>query len=65
MVREMIRDAREALFEVPTKREGQKPIVFGRVETEPIACESSGDNSESPQFFHYGQKSCHMMERIG
>jgi len=23
------------------------------------------DNSESPQFFHYGQKSLHMMKRMG
>ena len=29
------------------------------------ARESSWGDSESPQFFHYGQKSCHMMERMG
>jgi len=65
MVREKIGDVRKTLFEVPAKREGQKLILFGRVESKPIACESLGGNSESPQFFHYGQKSHHMMERMG
>jgi len=64
MVREEIGDARKAFFEVPTKRKGEKPILFERIESEPIACESSGSRSESPQFFHYKQKSCHMMERM-
>jgi len=44
---------------------GLKVILFKRIETEPVACESSGSNSESPQFFHYGQKLCHMMKRMG
>ena len=48
LVREMISDAHKALFEVPAKRKGQKSILFGRIESEPITCESSGDNSESP-----------------
>jgi len=48
----------------PSKK-SQKLIQFGRIETEPMAYESSGGNSESSQFFHYGQKSCHMMERMG
>ena len=65
LVCEKIESAHDALFEVPARRKGQKPNLFGRIETEPVACESSGGNSESPQFFHYGQKSCHMMERIG
>jgi len=29
-------------FEVPTKRKGQKPILFEWIEIEPVACESSG-----------------------
>jgi len=41
MVRKKIRDAYNALFEVPAKHEGQKPILFGRIEFEPIAYESS------------------------
>jgi len=65
LVCEKIISAYNALFEVPAKRKGQKPILFGRIETEPVACESSGDNSGSLQFFHYGQKSRHMMERMG
>jgi len=54
MVRERIGDARKSFFNVPSKRKGQKPILFGRIEAKPIACESSGDESESPQFFYYG-----------
>jgi len=65
MVHEKIRDACKALFEVPAKREGQKPILSGRVESEPIACKSSGGNSESPQFFHYGQKQRHIWKEWG
>ena len=67
LVRKKIGDAHNALFEVPVKRKGQKPILFGQVKTEPVACENSGGNSESPQFqfFYYGQKSRHMMERMG
>ena len=61
MVREEIRDELKALFEVPTKLEGPKPILFGRIKSESIAYESSGGNSESPQFFHYEQNSRHMM----
>jgi len=55
MVHEKIRDVYNAIFGVPAKRQGQEPILFGRNECEPIAYESSGGNSESPQFFHYGQ----------
>ena len=65
MVHEKTDDARQASFEVPTKRKDQKPILFGRIESEPIAYESLGGGYESPQFFHYGQKSHHIMERMG
>ena len=40
-------------------------FYFGRIETEPVACESSEGESKSPQFFHYGPRSHHMMERMG
>jgi len=65
LIREKIEVAHNALFKVPAKRKSQKLILVGRIETEPVACESSGGNSESSQFFHYGQKSRHMMERMG
>ena len=65
MVRRKVKDAHNAFFEVPAKRKGQNPILFEQIETELIACESSGGNSEPPQFFHYGQKSHHMTERMG
>jgi len=60
-----IGDACNALLEVPAKRECEKPILFGRIESEPLAYESSGGNSESPQFFHYEQMSHHMMKKNG
>ena len=65
MVRKKIGNACKTLFKVPAKRKSQKIILFGRIESELIAYESSGDGSESPQFSHYEQKSCHMMERMG
>jgi len=48
MIQEKIGDARKTLFEVPAKRKGQNPILFERIESEPITCESSGAGSESP-----------------
>jgi len=43
MRREKITDAYNALFDVLAKREGQKPILFGRIESEPIALKAQGD----------------------
>ena len=63
LIREKIESANNA-FEVPAKRKAQKPILFRRIETEPVAYEISGGNSVSLQFFHYGQKSRHMMKRV-
>jgi len=48
LVREKIGGVYSALFEVLAKQKGQKSILFGRIKTEPVVCESSGDNSESP-----------------
>ena len=42
MGRKKIEDAYNTLFEVPAKWECQKPILFGRIKSEPIACESTG-----------------------
>ena len=47
MVYEKIGDAHKTLFEVPTKRKVQKPILFERIESEPIACENLVGGSES------------------
>jgi len=66
MVHKKFKDACKAFFEAPVKRKGgQKPILFERIESEPIACENSRGGSESPQFFHYGQKPHHMMKTNG
>jgi len=64
MVREKA-DAPGAFFEVPAKHKGQKPILFGRIESKPLTRESSKDDHESPQFSHYGPNACCMMENMG
>ena len=64
LVCEKIRSARDALFEALARRKSQNPILFGQIETEHATCESSEGDSESPQFFLYGQKSSYMMERM-
>jgi len=50
---------------VPAKRKGQKPILFGRIESEPVTRESLEDNPEFPQFSYYGPNVCRMMENMG
>ena len=52
MVREKTSNAQGAFFEVPTKHKGQKLILFGRIESEPVTDESSEEDPESPQFSH-------------
>ena len=47
MIHENAGDIRGAFFEVPVMRKGQKPILFGRVESEPVTFESSGGEFES------------------
>jgi len=44
---------------------GQKPILFGRIESEAMTRESLKDDFESPQFSHYGRNSHCMMEKMG
>ena len=41
MVREKTDDACKVFFKVPAKRKGQTPILFEKIESEPIACENS------------------------
>ena len=48
LVCEKVGDAHNAFFEVPARRKGQKPILFGWIDMEPVACESLGGDSESP-----------------
>ena len=48
LIGEKIGDAYNAFFEVPTRQKGQKSILFGRIDTELVVCESFGGNSESP-----------------
>ena len=65
MVHEKTSDAQGTFFEVPAKRKDQKPILFGRIEPEPVIHESSKDNPEPPQFSHYGPNACRMIENMG
>jgi len=64
MVRENTSDTQGAFFEVPAKHKGQKPILFGRFESEPMTRESSEDNDES-QFYHCEPSAHHMIEKMG
>jgi len=50
LVCEKIGRTHDTLFEVPARRKGQKPILFGRIEIDLVACESSGGDYESSQF---------------
>ena len=65
MTRDREGDVHGAFFEVPAKYEGQRPILFGRVESEPIARENSGSDSEFPQFFQHGPALRNIMEKMG
>jgi len=47
-VHEKTSDVRGALFEVPAKHKGQKPILFGRIESEVMTRGSSEDDFQSP-----------------
>ena len=48
MVHEKTSDVQGSFFEVPTKHKGQKPILFGRIESKQMTHESSEDDFESP-----------------
>ena len=50
---------------VPARRKGQKPILFGRISSEPTPHEESEGEEESPQFGHYEPKALRMMKRMG
>ena len=41
IVREKTSDAQETFFEVLVKRKGEKPILYGKIESEPMTHESS------------------------
>jgi len=48
MMHERASDTYKVFFKVPAKYKGQKPILFGKVEFEPINRESLENGSESP-----------------
>ena len=48
MVYENISDVQGSLFEVPAKHKGQKPILFGRIESEPVIREDSESGVKPP-----------------
>ena len=43
-----VSDAQRSLFMVPVRRKGQRPILFGRVESKSMTRESSESDNESP-----------------
>ena len=50
---------------VPARRKGQKPILFGRIKSEPMSREESEGEEEPPQFGHYLPNALRMMESMG
>ena len=60
-----VSDAQGSLFMVPARRKGQRPILFGRVESKSMTRESSESDNESPQFAHYEPNVLRMMESMG
>ena len=58
-------DAQESIFLVPVRRKGKKPILFGRITSEPMSREKSESEEESPQFGHYEPKALRMMRGMG
>ena len=41
-------DAQESVFMIPTRRKGQKLILFGRIKSELMSCENSKSENKSP-----------------
>jgi len=60
-----VSDVQGSLFMVPARRKGQRPILFGRVESKSMTWESSGSDDESLQFSHYELNILRMMENMG
>jgi len=60
-----VSDAQESLFMVPAKCEGQRPILFGRVESKSMTQESSESDDEPWQLSHYEPNVLRMMENMG
>ena len=50
---------------VPARREGQRPILFGRIKPEPMTREESEGEQESLQFGHYEPKTLRTMKSMG
>ena len=60
-----ISDVQGSFYEVPTRRKGQKLILFGRVECKPTTYEDSKSETELPQFSHYESNVLRMMKNMG
>ena len=58
-------NAQESIFMVPARRKGQKPILFGRIKSEPMPREESENEKEPPQFGHFEPSVLKMMESMG
>ena len=58
-------DAQGSSFMVPARQKGQRPILFGRIMSEPTPHEESEGEEEPPQFNHYEPRTFKMMKRMG
>ena len=64
LLREKLGGAHDALLKYQPSERVKSRFYSGGSKLSPQRVKARGD-SESPQLFHYGPKSCHMMERIG
>jgi len=60
-----VSETHRSLFMVPARHKGQRPIIFGRVDSNSITHENFESENESPQFSHYEPSVLRMMENMG
>jgi len=65
MACQSVSDVQGTFFEGPARHNGQKLILFGRVESKLIIREELKSEIELPQFSHYEPNVLKMMENMG
>jgi len=65
MTYDRMNESQGACFKVPAKHEGERPILFGRIESKPSTHESSKDDLNPQQLFRYSVTAHRIIERMG
>ena len=65
LVYQGVSDAQGSLFKVSVRCKGQRPILFGRVESKSMTYEDSERETEPLQLSHYEPNVLRMMENMG